>query len=69
MIRSLQPEYVSSSHWPKTRKIIGLVGLSISERELWMTCENYDLKGHSTNQIDQCIPEAVKFYQNCTISP
>ena len=61
MIRSLQPADVSSSHWPKTWKIIGLVCLYISERELWKTCENYDLMGHSTNQINQCKPEAVKF--------
>ena len=69
VIKSLQPADVSSSHWSRTGKIIGLVGLSISERELWKTCENYDLKGHSTNQIGLCIPEAVKFYQNCTINP
>ena len=69
VIKSLQPADVSSSHWSKTRKIIGLVGLSISERELWKTCENYDLKGHSINQISQCIPEVVKFYQNYTIGP
>ena len=61
MIRSLQPAEVSSSHWPKTWKIIGLVGLSISERELQKTCENYNLIGHSTNQINQCKSEAVKF--------
>ena len=61
MIRSLQPADVSSSHWPKTQKIIGLVGLSISVRELQKTCENYDLMGQFTNQINQCKPEAVKF--------
>ena len=52
---------VSSSPWPTTQKIIGLVGLSISERELQKTCENYNLIGHSTNQINQCKPDVVKF--------
>ena len=61
MIKSLQPADVSSSHWSNTRKIIGLVGLSISECELWKTCENYDFKGHSTNQINQCKLEVIKF--------